>query len=192
MSDNPFSFDAESDSYRDPADPGRPAPPQNMPGFVKGWMITEIVLGSLRFLLGFVAIVGVFGLSQMGASETVMMIAVAETVTHFALGAATLLSAIAILNRKRIGVSVAPVVVILDIMGMIIGASSLMMVQDLPGAVQAPAGSPESVGQMVGMACGFFIRVPLLIAYIVAVTKAKEFLNQQEPQLNSPQNTFSY
>lgn len=162
QSDNPYQPPAQLGTG--PAGPGAAASGQTIPGFVKGWMIADIVFCSFNLL-------AICGIATSESAWDVM-----NLLLSLVIGGVGLTAAIMILNQKPGGIPLAWTTVAAVIVHIIFGFAMISVVDfaSLPEFQEIPLSERDLFsGIVVGaVIVTGIIRAILLIFYIKAVKRA--------------------
>lgn len=139
---------------------------EELPSFVKGWMVADIVFCALR---GWMVPFSIFGYSKMYYGDPLYPTALFEIISSAALVIVGLVAAIMILRQKIVGIPFAYLTVLCTFATFGVGAWQLSI-----NLQQIYDSAERSVWTVVGLLL-LSSRVILLGFYITAVNKAKDF-----------------
>ncbi|MFT5470596.1 MAG: hypothetical protein ACI8UO_005725 [Verrucomicrobiales bacterium] len=133
---------------------------QGVPGFVKGWMITDIVLCSFH-------LIAVLGFAVQLAEGFSTGITLLNLLCSLVIGGLGLPAAIMILNGKSGGVPLAWVVLVATIVQIAVGIFATSAIGGVPRGIAGPF--------MIGVLLQVVARGTLLIFYGMAVSRANAY-----------------
>ncbi|NQU20205.1 MAG: hypothetical protein HQ567_02910 [Candidatus Nealsonbacteria bacterium] len=146
-----------------------------LPGFVKGFIITDLVLCSLRAIAVLVGIFGYLAIQQNanmpGVPAVVAETALYEVLSGLGIVVFGFIAGIMILCKKPAGVIFGYPALLFTLASTAVGIwQSSAMIE------AAPAGTPEAAGMLVGLVVAVLFRVVLAILYFVALLMASKAL----------------
>ncbi|MFT5470595.1 MAG: hypothetical protein ACI8UO_005724 [Verrucomicrobiales bacterium] len=149
-----------------------------LPGFAKGWMITDIVFVSFRLIFVLVGVAMLSNLERMGL-ENLYNAVLIEALAGLVIFLAGLPAAILILNKKSAGIALGWITVAATVVSLLMSLWALNIGSEMNGrGMSGPAQAGQAVGQMVGV----LIRAGLLICYCIGLVQAGKFISAQKYQ----------
>jgi len=152
---------------------------QRLPGFVTGYMITDLVLCSLRALAVLMGIVGYLAIQQNAnipgvpkPDSPLAQTAIFEILTGLGIVVFGFAANIMILRKNPSGIVFGYLALLATVASMAVGIwQSSVMAEDA-----APPGSPEAAAVVVGVVLAIVFRVVLAVLYFVALSMARKAL----------------
>jgi hypothetical protein len=153
-----------------PYAPGQPGPSVRLDGFVMGFTITDLALGSLRLLLALLgAAMMVIGGKQvnLGPGSPMFVVGLIEVTSGIGVGIFAITADLLILLRKPVGIKLGWVNV--GFTGLnILAAVGVSVVQAREMGVEGP----KLVGYIFGAGFVFLIRIGVCVLYTTALRRA--------------------
>jgi len=140
--------------------------PQPLPGFVKGWVITDIVFCSFRVLLVAFSLIGTFMVLHQGTA--LFYSGVCEVLTGLVIAAVGLSANIGILCRKPWAIPAAKILIAATVASILVSVWQTMLSASCHNRIQLAA---TIIGFLFAVGC----RIVLLIFYVIAIKQASKF-----------------
>lgn len=150
---------------------------ERLPGFAKGWMITDIVFCSLRLIAVLAGVAGLAVIEQLG-NDDLYNAAALEVFSGLIIFLAGLPAAILVLNKKSAGIIFGWITVAATVASMLITFWVLSLTSQLGARMVGPA----AAGHTAGVFLGVMIRAGLLVCYCIALVQAGKFISAQKYQ----------
>lgn len=134
-----------------------------LPGFSKGFIITDLVFCVMRI---FIFLLGVVGLFMIKPKDMAIISGIIELITNFGIAVFGITANTLLLCRKKIGFPLAYICIALTILNMFNGIWGLFLQPERAN------NTPTLIGILIGGLSVFAIRTVLIGFYIVALKKA--------------------
>lgn len=140
---------------------------QPLPGFAKGFIITDLVFCVLR---SFIFLLGIIGFFFLKPKELSLVNGIIELFSNFSIALFGIGANILLLMKRKEGVPLAFICIFFTVINMMNGIWTLFL---NPNASKSPA---ALIGMVIGGIFVFSIRTILVGLYIFAIKKAKEVI----------------
>lgn len=152
--------------------PALPEENKALPGFVKGFVITDLVFCSLRIII---TLLGCAGLVGVGKDSPLFYPYMFEVLFNFMIVMFGVSGNIMILSKKPIGIKFAQMNIIVTIGSVLVGGWQVF-------AKFTNNDTPSLIGTIIGFSVVVIMRCVLLGFYCSAIAKAKVFFSKTNPE----------
>jgi hypothetical protein len=133
-------------------------------GFIKGFVITDLVFSSIKVIL---ALFGIVGLFAIGTTNTLFVPGIAEVTTNALIAFFGITGNILVLRLKKTGIVFCWLNVAFSVLNMLTGVWQIFL-------GEYPDGSAGFV--FLGAAATLLVRITFLVFYSIAIKKASDSL----------------
>jgi hypothetical protein len=144
---------------------------KKLPGFVKGWTITDLVFSAFRII--FIPL-SIIGYNVLADEDPIKKTAILEIIFHVLILISGLSANITILLRKQIGHLLGKINV-----GVGIASFTLVFIQLPIQLAQNEGNNAVYIGMLIGAIFTLLIRVALLVFYAISVKRYGVFINYE-------------
>lgn len=158
--------------------PQTPPKSDSLPGFAKGFIITDLVFCSIRGVVGLLAIIGLLLLRDRGP----LILAYTEVITNFAILFLGLSANILLLKKKLLGMKFAYFSIFFTVINLISGCVGVFY------KAGEYTNAAQKIGATVGGTVTILVRIAIIVLYIIAIKQAYDFLSARNS--NDPYKSY--